>query len=73
MLLGAEVKAESEREAAAQAGHPQAHASQEFELACAFAEAHEKVPGLPDGPDPGGMRSDTQNGHGPGLDLRHEQ
>jgi hypothetical protein len=48
-------------------------ADQEFELACVLVKVHEKVPGLLDGPDPGRMRSDAQDVHGPGLDLHHEQ
>jgi hypothetical protein len=44
-----------------------------FEAAGAFAEVHEQVTGLLGGPRSGGVRSDAQDVHLPGLDLHHEE
>jgi hypothetical protein len=38
-----------------------------------LAEVHEEVPGLLDGPGPSRMSRNTQDVHGPGLELHHEQ
>jgi hypothetical protein len=48
-------------------------ADQELDAARALAEVHEQVTSLLGGPGPGRVDGDTQDMHGPGLDLHHEQ
>jgi hypothetical protein len=42
-------------------------------VAGAFAEVHEQVPGLLRGPRSGGVGSDAQDVHEPGIDLHYEE